>query len=353
MGNRRYTWSTAAVIRETNDAVTIIFDTKGEAFIYKPGQFVNLSLVINEQSVSRSYSLSSSADSDEKPAITVKAVEGGLMSNYILQHAEEIMEWGIEGPLGLFTLTGGRPMPEHLVLIAGGVGIAPLYSMLKYFLKHTRGRITLIYSNKTEQEIIFKPALDHLKQNFSKRFNVYYFLTRESTEKYGPEENCFTGRISSLTLIKLLKNGIAPEEETQYFICGPNGLVELSERVLDFLGVEKNKINKEYFTGTSINLSTLKLPDKMQEVLFHFWEQTNLLEVAPGRTILDSALEDRIGVPYSCKSGTCGQCAARLRSGKVHMAGNFVLPQALVDQGYVLLCQSYPLNNEVTIVVGE
>ncbi len=97
-----YTWKTACIIRETSDATSIIFDTGKDDFNFLPGQFVNLSLKIKNKIVTRSYSLCSAADEDEKPTITVKKVQGGVMSNYIIDHAEEIAEWQIEGPHGSF-----------------------------------------------------------------------------------------------------------------------------------------------------------------------------------------------------------------------------------------------------------
>ncbi|MEJ7767954.1 MAG: 2Fe-2S iron-sulfur cluster binding domain-containing protein [Chitinophagaceae bacterium] len=96
----------------------------------------------------------------------------------------------------------------------------------------------------------------------------------------------------------------------------------------------------------------LRLPGKMLEVLIHHYDQTLLVQVNPCNTILEAALHDRIGVNYSCKAGTCGLCVAKLTSGKVHMANNFALPDAQIKQGYILLCQSHPLNNNVTVEIN-
>ena len=126
-----YTWKTACIIRETTDAVSIVFDTGGDEFNFLPGQFVNLSLNIDHKIITRSYSLCSAADEDEKPTITVKRVQGGVMSNYILDHAEEIEEWQIEGPHGSFYPDENVMQAGNIVLIAGGSGITPIFSILK------------------------------------------------------------------------------------------------------------------------------------------------------------------------------------------------------------------------------
>ena len=124
---QHYLWRTACIIRETAQSVTVIFDTQGDEFSFKAGQFVNLTLSINGESVTRSYSLSSAPEHDVHPAITVKAVDGGLMSNYILNYAEEIGEWEIDGPHGFFHVTTETENCKWVVLVGGGSGITPLY----------------------------------------------------------------------------------------------------------------------------------------------------------------------------------------------------------------------------------
>src|SRR4028118_2212007 len=100
MQAQQYKWKTAAVIRETKDAVTIVFETGEIQFEYKAGQFLNVSLVIGEEQFTRSYSLSSCPDGGEKPAITVKRMDGGIVSNYIFDNAEVINEWNVSGAFG-------------------------------------------------------------------------------------------------------------------------------------------------------------------------------------------------------------------------------------------------------------
>ena len=85
-----FTWTTACIYRETADTVTIVFDQGENLFSFKAGQFINLTLTINNEQVTRAYSLSSCPGDDERPSITVKQVEDGIMSSYILSHAEEI-----------------------------------------------------------------------------------------------------------------------------------------------------------------------------------------------------------------------------------------------------------------------
>src|SRR6476661_3643295 len=90
-----------SIIRHGENAATILFDSLPE-FKYLPGQFINLTVDINGELFSRSYSLSSVDDEDDSPAITVKRVQNGIVSNYLVDSAEELNEIYIEGPFGTF-----------------------------------------------------------------------------------------------------------------------------------------------------------------------------------------------------------------------------------------------------------
>jgi ferredoxin-NADP reductase len=352
MNHKTYNWKTVSVIKETEDAVTIIFETNGQGFIYKPGQFLNLRQIVGEEAVSRSYSLSSSPGEDERPAITIKKIDGGRMSNHIFHRAGEIKQWEVDGPHGSFfadvQTMGGKP----IVLIGGGSGITPLYSILKTFLKHSGTTVFLIDCNRTWDDVVFAKGLTCLEQVYADRLRIYHFLSRETERKEFPCTNSRTEKLSRLALKKMLKKLLPGKiAEAEYFLCGPNGLIGLSKEVLESLEIPASQIHTEHFLPVEEENISLELPQTAKEVLLHCYEQTNLLEVQPGKTILEAALEDRVALSYSCKNGTCGKCAAKLGGGKVHMMKNYALTGEEVKQGFVLLCQSLPLDDEVIITV--
>ena len=345
-----YIWRTAAVVHETKDTVTIHFDTGVEQFEYKAGQFVNLTILINSKPVTRSYSLSSAPGIDPRPAITVKRIPGGLMSNYLVDHAAQVAHWQVEGPYGSFTAS---PQQQHLVLLTAGSGITPVYSIAKHTLltqEHTR--ITLLYSNRTTDDIIFREQLTKWKETFGERFRVVHALSQECDSSCVCADDLISGRLNRLLIRKLIKKHVADHlTAAQYFICGPSGLIKLHEEALAALDVpEDNIITERYLPDESA--PPVELPTQMYEVMLHFYEQSNLLEVQPGCNILRAALGDRIAVPNSCNNGTCGKCVAKLTTGNVVMKQNSVLRKEELEAGLVLLCQSYPLNNEVTVEIG-
>ena len=348
-----YNWKTACIIREIPDAVSIVFDTGKDKFNFLPGQFVNVSLKIDHKIVTRSYSLCSAADEDEKPTITVKRVQGGAMSNYIIDHAEEIAEWQIEGPHGSFYPSENVLQAENIVLIAGGSGITPIFSILKYYLKHTSANVILINANRTKDDVIFKNSLAYMEQHFKHRFKIWNCFSAGGDKNDHSAENIIKERLSKLLLKKLLKTLLAEKlDQATYFMCGPSGLLQMSEEALASLNVQTGHVHKEYFQLPEAPAKKGRLPRKTLEVLLHHYDRSLLVQVKPRNTILEAALQDRIGINYSCKAGTCGLCVAKLTSGEIHMANNFALPDEQIKQGFILLCQSHPLDNNVTVEIN-
>lgn len=348
-----FIWTTACICRETTDTVTIVFDQGEDMFSFKAGQFIHLSLMINNEKVTRAYSLSSCPGDEERPAITVKQVDNGSMSTYILNHAEEIKEWEVDGPHGFFHVTTETENCKWVVLIGGGSGITPLFSILKYLMRSTSVNVLLINSNKTVGDVIFSKALVNIKQSFSHRLQRVYVFTKELPAETSDLDEVIEGRLTRIRLKKIIKQYTGEEYNNAcYFMCGPNGLLQLAEETLQTLEIPAKQIFKETFHPLEEE-TIIEIPNIVQEVLLHHYERSNLLEIAPGKTILDAALEDHVPVQYSCKNGTCGICIGKLTSGNVHMKQNYALQQEQLEQGYVLLCQAHPLNNDVTIKVGD
>lgn len=350
---QRYTWKTRKIEHPATDAVTIHFDTNGQEFDYLPGQYVNIYITINGKTEQRSYSLSSSPYLNEAPAITVKRLEGGLVSNYLADHAYEIKEWEIEGPLGVFTADESSFEKEQVLLIGGGSGITPLFSIAKSLLHRSEVKVGIVYASRMQENTLFFEELTSLEATFPERLQVYYAFSRHDSDRSADCRLYINERLNRLLLRKMISGMMAEGmQASEWFICGPEGLITLTEAVADTLEVPEGQLRKEYFNPIAAAEEVL-LPDASNEVLLHFFERSNLLEVMPGKSILETALEEGIPMLYSCKNGTCGRCAGKLLCGKVHMKANHALRDELLQEGYILLCQSFPLDNEVTVAVDD
>lgn len=341
-------WSTAAIVRETDHVVTVKFDTGNQPFIYKPGQFINITLLLDGEPVTRSYSLSS-LPNDTNPSVTVKKVERGLMSTYIVDQAEQVDKWQIAGPFGSFTPEPHVYTAQDVVLLAGGSGIVPLFSIARSLISQSENTVvTLIYSSRTKEEIIYRQQMEDWAAKHHERVRIHYAISQPGNDL---PVSTVKGRINKLVARKLIQSAIGDNPAVaHYFICGPSALMNMHREMLTAQQVPEENINMEWFAPEP-GAEPVSLPANMQEVLLHFYEQSNLLDVHPGKSILAAALEEKIPLPYSCKTGTCGVCTARLTSGKVNMIANYALRKTDLDAGLILLCQSYPLTSDVTVEI--
>ncbi|MBO9636311.1 MAG: 2Fe-2S iron-sulfur cluster binding domain-containing protein [Chitinophagaceae bacterium] len=348
--SKLYIWRAASVVQETSDTITIRFNTGNEYFLYKAGQFVNLTILIDGNPVTRSYSLSSVPGLDAAPSITVKKIQGGLMSSYIVDHYTSIDHWQVEGPYGSFTPPS---QCSQVVILTAGSGITPVYPIAVSVLRsQLAARVTIIYSNRTAGSIIFRKQLEQLKERFGERVNIIHVLSQDGEQLLHGCDELITGRLNRIILKKLIKKYVDTPASAHYFICGPSLLIKLHQDCLQSLTVPTGNIYEEWYHPEA-TAAAIELPTQMHEVMFHFYEQSNLLEVQPGSNILHTALQERIAVPNSCNNGTCGKCAAKLTSGNIVMKQNYVLRKEELEAGLVLLCQSYPLNSDVTVEIGS
>lgn len=352
---KKYIWSTHKIVKETEDTITIYFDTAQQTFNYLPGQYLNIKCVINEEQVIRSYSFSSRL-SDKFPSITVKRVAGGKMSNHLVDNAIFISTWEIEAPFGNFVLEKQVATDAQIVLLAGGSGISPLFSMLKSIDKSAKTPL-LIYANKSPEETIFWDELEAMQEDG--KLKAYYSFT--SDKFVSSRINHISGRFSSIMLSSIIRKNIANLEDAHYYICGPVGLMDLYQEALIGLNLTLEQIHSEYFDPLPEENLVFENDDISKDVIVtyfqdhyindevHTYECTSLIEVNATQSLLDAIKNYNIKVPNSCKNGTCGTCWALKTDGEVRMVNNHALTEQDISQGIILLCQSYPMDQEVVI----
>jgi glycine betaine catabolism B len=331
------TLQVAKVFTETPTVRTfrLVAPTGGKIpFEFLPGQYLNLSLDIDGQKVRRSYTIASPPTRTGYVELTIKREEQGLVS----RHMHDVMHEGkvltINAPAGKFSFTGTEA--NHVVLIAGGVGITPLMSKIRYLTDTAwAGRIDLIYSTKTEDEIIFREELAELARQFP-NLHVHITLTRDMGKTWSGA----CGRINGELLQKCVPNLPA----SRVHLCGPTEMAEPIIGLLQNLGVPRVQILLETFASPS-----RKAADGKAVTATILDTEGGTLEFArsgkqipePGRrTILEHAEEQGIDLPYDCRSGICGQCKTRVLSGDVVMEADDALTPIDRANGLVLACQA-------------
>lgn len=344
----------ADIRRETPDAVSIAFSVPlnlRDAYRFQPGQHLTLRTDRNGEDIRRSYSICTGLD-DGELRVAIKKVEGGMFStlcNELFKPGDEI---DVMTPQGRFGLVPDPSAARNYLAIAAGSGITPVLSLLRSVLKREpKSRFALIYGNRSTPDIIFKEALEELKDRFVDRFVVHHVLSREQQDVA-----LFNGRIDGEKIGALVKTFAAPSDVDHAFLCGPGGLIEEGKRALLNLGVPADRIHTEYFSTDGLPViprpaSGKQSDDQPAIAIAHvtFDGSAYDLPIRAGETIIDAGLRAGLELPFSCRGGMCCTCRAKLVSGEVRMDTNYSLEPWEMQAGFVLTCQSHPLTKDVTI----
>jgi ring-1,2-phenylacetyl-CoA epoxidase subunit PaaE len=305
----------------------------------------------NGEDIRRSYSICTGLD-DGELRVAIKKVEGGAFSTLCSELFKPGDEIDVMTPQGRFGLAPDPANARNYLAIAAGSGITPVLSLLRSILKREpKSRFALIYGNRSTPDIIFKEALEDLKDRFVDRFVVHHVLSREQQDFA-----LFNGRINGEKIGTLLKSFAAPSDIDHVFLCGPGGLIEEGKRALLGLGVGAERIHAEYFSTDGLPVTPRPVSGKQTDgqpaiAIAHvtFDGCAYDLPIRQGETIIDAGLRAGLELPFSCRGGMCCTCRAKLVSGEVRMDTNYSLEPWEMKAGFVLTCQSHPLTPEVTV----
>jgi len=340
------------IINETPDAISIVFEKTPELIQYKSGQFLTLIIPIEGKEVRRAYSLCSSPFVDDHLAVSVKRVDDGIMSNWIPENLKAGDKVRVMEPMGSFTTEFDQGNKRHLIMFAGGSGITPMMSILKSLLiQEPNSIISLIYANRNIESIIFKEELERWSTDYEGRLHVVHILDDAPMNWQG-----HSGLLNKEMLTKIFERipdwGI---EKSTYLMCGPEGMMKNVQSLLEERGVPSEKIYKESFVAGTIDkeLKAEKAGDtSVREVVIHYEGEEYRISVEPEHTILETALDEGIDLPYSCQAGLCTACRCKKIKGEVRMEEDEGLSEAEKDEGYVLICVGHPDSDDVELEVG-
>lgn len=356
-GPHYYDLKVKRVVKETKDAISIWFEQPTDKKIqYKSGQFLTLIIPIAGKEVRRAYSLCSSPFTDGDLAVAVKRVDNGLMSNWLPDNLKEGQSIKIMEPMGQFTTDYAPDKKRHIVMFAGGSGITPMFSIIKSLLtQEPESIVSLIYCNRDIDSIIFKDELSKWETKYEGRLHVIHVLDNAPMNWQG-----YSGLLNHDMLKKLFERipdwGI---EKTTYLMCGPEGMMKNVDSLLEQHNIAKDKIFKESFVQGTIDKDAKKETStavsgevKTREVVIRYDGMEHKVTVKPSDTILASALDQGIDLPYSCQSGLCTACRGKALSGQVKLDEEEGLSQSERAEGYVLTCVGHPMTDDVVIEIG-
>ncbi|MEW6730104.1 MAG: photosystem P840 reaction-center cytochrome c-551 [Acidobacteriota bacterium] len=318
----------ARIESQTHDAKTLRFLVpEGQRFFARPGQFLTFNWMVDGKKVVRSYSICSSPTQTGYVEITPKRVESGYVSRFLNERAMVGLTVEAKGPSGQFFFDETKH--KKIALIAAGSGITPMMSILRYIDDRCLSTdVTLIYSVRTNKDIIFEKDFAHLKTRLD-NFRYLVSLSKPTGEWKGP-----SGRLNRALIESNVKN-IA---DTTFFLCGPKGFMDSVHEILTSLGVKNDQIKQEIFGGPAAAPEPVVTTEASVQGQVEFARSRKSCDIPQGRSLLEVAEMNGVAIPFSCRQGQCGTCTTRLLAGEVTMDAEDGLDPDLKAEGYVLTC---------------
>lgn len=334
----------ARVVAETPDASSFVLDVPEDLrqlFAYVPGQFCTFRVHVGGQEQLRSYSMSSAPETDDELTVTVKRVEGGMVSNWLLDHVSEGDVLEATKPSGVFC---PRDSERPVVAFCGGSGITPVMSIAKSVLAATGRRVRLLYANRDPGSVIFDEALRTLSARHPGRLEVRRHFDSDA------------GFLTTEAVLAFVES----DADADFYICGPGPFMDLVETALLVMGIRKEHIYIERFlveeqaaSGPAADAGSGSVGAGSAgsgcEVTVSLGGKTVVVNSQPGDSLLETARRGGLRPPFSCQAGNCATCMAFLKEGTVAMRVNNALTPEEVEEGWILTCQGRPTSATVTV----
>lgn len=322
-----------AVLVETPEIRTFRI-ARPDGFEFKPGQFAMVRVDLDGKQLVRCYSISSSPAVRGYFEISVR--RQGQVSGFLHATMQPGSSLEIRGPQGSFVYPDGK---RPIVLLAAGIGITPLLSMLRHALEREPQRpVTLVFSAKTEAQVPFLRELQFLSGR-----HPFFRLAIALSQSPGLD-GYYPGRIDR-GLIETVASDVL---ESVCYICGPLPMIDDSVRMLAELGVPRERIRFEKFEAATASAKALvaEKPSATvgESLCLKLQKRGKTVAVAGGQSILDAMESAGEELPSFCRAGVCGTCRTRVIDGEVE--GEF---DAIGDddraRGFVLACVAHPVSS--------
>ena len=331
--------------QETPTAVAVTFEVPQALktiFSFSAGQYITLNHTINGDQVRRAYSICSSPSSGVL-TVGIKKVANGTFSVYANDQLAVGDVLQVMPPQGKFTLHTDSQQAHHVAAFAAGSGITPILSIAQTALEQEpNSTFLLVYGNQTKQQAMFYETIEQLKTQFPERFFVEYIFSRSQ------ETNAARGRIDKNVVSYYLTNKYKQTSFKDFYVCGPEAMIDEVSNTLVASGVSKQHIHFELFT-TTLTAAPETVKDGTTSISIIVDQVTEQFTMPQNKTILEAALEKQLDAPYSCQGGICSSCIGRVIEGKAEMRQNQILTDSEVAEGLVLTCQAHPVTPIVVL----
>ncbi len=304
---------------------------------FQAGQYINLFVTIDGVDTARPYAISSSPKERNYYDLTVKKLDSGFVSPYLVDRVKVSDVLSSSGPMGTFYHNPVHHGPS-LVFLAGGSGIAPAMSMLKNVLEEGLPyTFHFIYASSFAEDIIFAQELRELALRYD-NFNLMETVTR-------PEEG-YSGRQGHISKA-MITEALGEVSEQMFYICGPTPFNEHCVNELRALNVKSRRIRIEANGPPQNPSSIVGWPANAKpedEVLVTIKGKTSF-KVKKGEPLLNSLERNKQFIENACRSGECSLCRVKLLSGEVFNPPQSLLRKSDRQFGWIHSCVAYPLSD--------
>jgi len=232
----RRPYRVAEVRKERGDSMTLVMQPDGHpGFRFRPGQFAWLTVWASPFKITgHPFSFSSSAEAaDGRVEMTIRNLGDFTSRIGEIRTGERVY---LDGPYGAFTI--GNPADMH-VLIAGGVGVTPMMSMIRTLADRGDKRpVVLLYGNKDWESIMFREELEALEARLD--LKVVHVLPNPPAG--------WTGEKGYIDATMFKRHLAPPYADHEYFICGPDVMMDAIEKALGELHVPMTKYHSERYS---------------------------------------------------------------------------------------------------------
>jgi len=327
-GPRGFVQAPVLATFDETPSIRTIRIARPEGFHFEAGQFVPVRTKIDGKDLTRCYSISSAPEAVGYLEISVK--RQGVVSTALHTSIRPGSLLSIRQPAGSFKYPGLDDRP--LVLVAGGVGITPLMSMLRHGVTAQPARpMTLVYGAHTAADFAFRDELECLSRRHPQ-------LRLQLAASSGPvASDVYPGRIDSALL-----GAVVPDlSHSIVMMCGPAAMIAGLSSELTAAGVPASQIRHEVFEAAIAASSDApaRAPVPSRGASFHVscTQSDRQLEIRANQTLLEAAEDAGVPIPSLCRAGVCGTCRIQVTAGEVDCE-SATLSADEIAQGFVLAC---------------
>jgi ring-1,2-phenylacetyl-CoA epoxidase subunit PaaE len=337
-----------SVERVAEDAACVTMEIPAElrdVFAFHAGQYVTVRRTIDDREERRTYSIVT-APGGGMLKLGIRLQFGGRMSGELASKLRTGDLLDVGAPMGRFRTAISAEREHTYVAFAAGSGITPILSLVTDILaREPRSRVTLIYGNRSISRTMFLEETLALKNRYIERLSVHFVMSRE------PQQTAWlNGRIDGPKVRELARHMVEVSAADEYLICGPGDMVDEVRGAIKALNGTA-PIRFERFATASPraveavreNASTPVPQEVLATISIVMDGRRRSFPMAPtDASVLDAAERAGLELPFSCRSGICATCRARITAGAAVMTHNIALEPWETDAGFVLCCQARP-----------